>query len=152
MGIQFGLLLLASVVCAPGEPSKEEQIKQELEKLQGTWVQESGIAGGKEIAKEVFEQFQITLKDDKWSMGVGKGTPLSETTFQIDPTAKLKTLDVLQVGKRPGKYMLRAIYKLEGDKLTYCFAVEDAPRPTEFKSEPGTKVGISVFRRAKKVE
>ena len=152
MGIQFGLLLLASVVFAPVEPSKEEQIKQELEKLQGTWVQESGIAGGKEVGKKEFEQFRITLKDDKWSFGVGKVAPLSETTFQIDPTAKPKTLDVLQVGKRPGKYLLRAIYKLEGDKLTYCFAVEDAPRPTEFKSEPGTKVGISVFRRVKKDE
>lgn len=41
----------------------------------------------------------------------------------------------------------KAIYKMEGDRLTYCVAAPGQPRPTEFTTRPGDGNTLVVLRR-----
>jgi uncharacterized protein (TIGR03067 family) len=47
----------------------------------------------------------------------------------------------------------KAIYKLDGDRLTICLAfvgpTADPPRPTSFTTDPQSKNVVLTYRRAK---
>ena len=58
-----------------------------------------------------------------WVSGGKKGP---ETTYTMDPTAKLKTIDLSD-----GEYA--CLYELDGDTLKFC-TFGSATRPEEFKA------------------
>ena len=85
-------------------------------------------------------------------MSVKKGKPIVEPTFRTDPTVSPKTLDIIGTKKQKGEVILKAIYELKGNTFRYCYAIGDAERAKEFTSEPGSKSGISAYRRLKPEE
>jgi uncharacterized protein (TIGR03067 family) len=46
------------------------------------------------------------------------------------------------------KLFTKAIYKLEGDRLTYCVAAPGQPRPTEFTTKPDDGNTLVVLQRS----
>jgi uncharacterized protein (TIGR03067 family) len=125
-------------------------MKKDLDRLQGTWIAQSSNTEGQETPKAQLEVMRLIVKADRWNYSIGGGKPILDPAPKVvlNAAAKPMTLDVLSE-KEKGKSLLRAIYKIEGDMLTICFAVGDADRPKEFKSEPGSKSGITVYKRLK---
>lgn len=109
--------------------------------LQGTWVA---------VTKDD-KKIELTFKGDKFIGVIGDET--YKGTYKIDPTKKPKTIDmtVKEGNKYQGDTSL-GIYKVKGDKLTWC-ANEPGKenRPKEFKEEQGDqKFLLIVLERKKK--
>jgi uncharacterized protein (TIGR03067 family) len=142
-------LIMSGLVLGAGSPQKKE-IKQEMDRFQGTWAPQSSVTEGKAAAKEELAVLRLLIKGDRWSYSIGGGPSVfqPEPTFSVNPNVSPKTLDVISV-KQKGKNLLRAIYELKGDSLTICFAVGDAERPKEFKSSAGSRCGVTIYKRVK---
>ena len=126
----------------------DDALLKEIDRLQGIWTNVSTSAEGVDDDSYA-DLLWLTIKGDKWLMSVKKGKPIVEPTFRIDPSVSPKTLDIIGNKGRKGEVILKAIYELDGDTFRYCYAIGDAEGPKEFTSEPGSKSGISVYRRLK---
>lgn len=142
-----GLLLIALTAFLTGAgPAKEDAVKEEIRKLEGTWRCTSVEVGGKRLPEEKVKEagIKLEIKGDKWSLK--SKTFNTEMTCRIDPTQKPKAVDTKH---EKGKTNL-AIYELDGDKLKFCDAGQaDRPRPKDFSTEAGTPQTLWVFEREK---
>src|SRR5438128_11378552 len=94
----------------------QEETKQELAKLQGSWVLASVETKGKELPKEKIRPNTLVIQGDKFIRS-SDGKPLPGATFTIDPTKKPKWIDQVFKNKE-GKPVTRpGLYELDGDTL-----------------------------------
>lgn len=145
----FGtLVLIAASLLLSGDAPKEDPIKQELDKLQGTWVIVANTQEGKEAPESLRESKRYTIKGDHYSVFFkGAEKPLLEFRIKLDPTSKPKTIDI--IGLKTDAVLLAGLYELDGDTLKICVPVGSGDRPKAFKSEAGSKSGIIVYKRVK---
>jgi uncharacterized protein (TIGR03067 family) len=125
------------------------EIENEARKFQGTWTFESSVTAGEELPADHLKMFVVTFEGDKHT--VKKGDEVIQVgTQKLDPSKSPKTIDVTMVeGPSKGKVML-GIYELDADTLKVCFDPEGKTRPTEFKSPPGSKIFVNVYKRVEK--
>jgi uncharacterized protein (TIGR03067 family) len=140
-----GLLALSVagvVVAFIGQGRADEAAKTTDEKqILGTWTVVSFEEGGQKAAKETIKEVEVTFAaDGKYT--VKQGAKEEEFTYTLDPTQKPKEFN----GKNRSGKMVSGIYKLEGKKLTVCYA-RRGDRPAEFASEKGTSVVLIVLKR-----
>lgn len=137
--VGMGVLVLTVGVSA------EEQ-KTNKEKLQGTWQVVRHEAEGEELPKELSQASRWTFTADRY---IGK-SPEREYrgSFTLDPAKKVKEID-LQPDDGDRK-PLQGIYKMDGDELTICFALQGQARPTEFVTKPDSGHVMYVTKRLKK--
>jgi len=140
--------LLLAVALTVGAPAPKEAPKKEPPTLVGEWVGETRQANGKTDALPARSVMTFTA-DGKMAMGE-EGKKL-EGTFTSDPEKTPGELNLMVMGPAPAGAGLTVagIYKIEGDALTICMAV-NAPRPTEFASPAGSAAVLVTFKRAKK--
>jgi uncharacterized protein (TIGR03067 family) len=125
-------------------------VKAERKKLQGTWQLVSEVLDGKEQPKEYVRQIKLTF-DAEGNWRVEKdGKLLFRGTSTIDPAKTPKQLDSTLTAPETNKgKVVRAIYKVEGDTYTQCWAVE-RPRPMAFKANAKAGHNLSTYKRVKK--
>lgn len=134
-------IALSSMIAA--QDPKAEDPKMAQVAFQGEWKLTTWAKLGRDYPKEKLEKSKVVVKDDAMSMTLdGKTTDM---TFTLDPKADPPALDYRS--DRSNK-VIRGIYKLEKDKITICFGIENSPRPTEFKA--GGDNSIMVMERVKK--
>jgi uncharacterized protein (TIGR03067 family) len=142
------LALLVTGFLLSGEAPTPDAVKQELKKLQGTWVIVDNTTEGKQTPELLRESKRYTIKGDHYSVSFkGAERPLLEFRLRVDPTKKPKTIDM--IGLKTGQVLLTGLYELEGDTWKICLPVGNAARPKAIKSEPGSKSGIIVYKRVK---
>ena len=78
------------------------------------------------------------------------GKTTENFAFTLDPTKKIKEIDLtLKVGPQKGR-VDRGIYQLDGDTLRICIqSNKDAPRPSEFRSPVGSDLWLVMLQKAK---
>jgi uncharacterized protein (TIGR03067 family) len=141
--IRVLLLLLAGGLLAADNQSdmaKEELIRQDYERLTGTFSLVSGVVDGKPVPEEERKKTILVTDHNKFTVSTGDEAGTSARgTFVIDPTQKPKTADSLQAdGPDKGKTLL-GIYEIIGDNhKRACWAPAGQLRPTTFSSEPGS--------------
>jgi uncharacterized protein (TIGR03067 family) len=142
------LTLVVAGLLIPGDTPKDDPVKQELDKLQGTWVIVANTKEGKETPETLRASKRYTIKGDHYSVGFkGAEKPLLEMRLKLDPTSAPKTIDMILI--KTDTVVLKGIYELDGDTLKVCMPVGDADRPKELKSEAGSKSGIITYKRVK---
>jgi uncharacterized protein (TIGR03067 family) len=142
-GITGALLLgLVTVSAAQGQT-------EEMKKLEGTWNVVTATVDGKEAPADALKGVQIVFKGDTFSVRKD-GKEVYGGTYKIDPTKSPPTMDTtVTSGEDKGKTD-KGIYKLEGDMLTTVFPEDDkAERPKTFESKPGSKLEMTILKRAK---
>ena len=137
----LSLVVVALILTVAASASAGDDAKNEMKKLEGTWVVQSFSEKGK--VNEEMKGTEITFAGDTITMKPKKGDEQKKATYKIDPTKKPKTMDIHVEGK---KEVGRMIYELEGDTLRVCHGVKESERPTAFTDE---KVVIITLKRKK---
>jgi uncharacterized protein (TIGR03067 family) len=148
--MKHGLLtaLALSFLLAADQPAnKDKDVKQELDKLQGTWQIASLEIDGNPVPAEFLKEARIIIKGDKFESRMG----VTYTgTVKIDPTQKPKTIDlVFESGPEKGNTSL-GIYELDGDTWRICLGVTAKERPKEFATKAGSGLALEKLTREKK--
>ncbi len=142
-------ILLMMLGCFAAGNTQEDATKDEVKKLQGTWVRIAVDVDGQksEDSKDPKEAITLIIKGDKYH----------DELFKIDPTKSPKHLDVMTVDDKGKPFTLPGIYELKGDVLKVCFPYpfegkfdQMHKRPTEFGSKKGGNEVLEVYQRQKK--
>jgi uncharacterized protein (TIGR03067 family) len=127
---------------------KRKAIEDELKLFEATWRFVTIETDQGKVPPDRFQEDRLILKGKQFTSQV-RGTT-THGVFKIDPSATPKTIE-LTFTDGPGKdNSQKAIYKLEGDTQTICFAAPGKPRPTDFDSKPKSgRVIVQVLERVK---
>lgn len=137
--------LVFALVLAISSTSWSDKPKDD--KLDGTWLPASAELGGKTFPDEVRKSIRLEIKDDGYTVTVGK--EIDRGTCKLNPAAKPKTLDVFGLeGPNKGRTIL-AIYERDGDSLRVCYDLGGKSRPTEFKTTEGSLLFLVEYKLQK---
>jgi uncharacterized protein (TIGR03067 family) len=132
--------LVALALVAAGV--QDDPVKDELAKLQGSWVVIALTEDGKEVPLPLKElRLRLIITGDKYTTKTGDGTALlGQGRIEIDPTKKPKTIDQVSTAPADKGRTSHGIYQVMGDELHMCFAPDGAGpemRPTAFERLSG---------------
>jgi uncharacterized protein (TIGR03067 family) len=146
------MMRLCGVLCAAAaclalaaDDKKDDAAKEELKKMEGTWVLVSGEEDGKQKPADEVKKLTSTIKGDTLTILVD-GKAVFEGTVVVDPTKKPKTIDTTSKDKTVKS---PAIYELDGDTFKICVGLK-GERPTEFTSKKDSGYALYVYKREKK--
>jgi uncharacterized protein (TIGR03067 family) len=143
------LTLLAVGLLATAAPiQREDPVKKEKERLQGTWKIVSLKLHGMEAKDPKEREGEFVFKGDKWLlMPVAKGDKEVWLPYKIDVTRKPKEVDLDGIGGT-----VKGIYELEGDTLKLCLPnpFVSKERPKLLESDRDGKASLIVLKRKKK--
>ena len=147
--VGVGLSVVAAIAAA--DDAKDDAIKKDQKRLEGTWrVVALEVSGNKAEKGDALKLTVVNGADGTWSL-LSEGQEISKGTSTIDPTKKPKTINNdHETGNQKGKKQY-GIYKVEGDKWTVCMSPPDAAesdRPKDFTTKDTRNV-IFVFERVK---
>jgi len=126
------LVLVAGLLVAADD--KDNAIKQETKRLEGTWQVVGGEENGQESAPDAIKNLKLTFvfTGNKVAVKVDGVAQGEDTTFRLDPSKKPRELDMLV----KDRVVKRCIYSLDGDELKLCFPVkEETARPSGFRTQ-----------------
>jgi uncharacterized protein (TIGR03067 family) len=143
-------LLLAVTPALDAGDAKEEAVKKDRKRYEGTWQVVSLEVDGNKASEEDAKNITVINEvDGKWAIEV-EGKVAAKGTSEIDPTKKPKTVDLTMTeGDDKGKTFL-GIYEFADDTCTVCLAPAGKDRPTEFAARAGSGHILAVLKRAKK--
>jgi uncharacterized protein (TIGR03067 family) len=165
MGVS-ALVILGGLALVPAD-NRDDALKAELKKLQGTWVHVSTERDGVKKpeprtlwvfegnrAKIYFRTRPHNVDVKNWTFSPEPIDMLLTYHFKLDPTQSPKTLDQqtqYRHEKGPGTFTQVATYKLEGDTLTICYAAntDKGKRPPDFTAPKGSGRCVYVLKREK---
>jgi uncharacterized protein (TIGR03067 family) len=125
---------------AAAEAPGGDAVKEEMKKLEGTWVVVSAHAAGKEHKEQVGREW--VFRGDKVTLPFA-GKPAT-TGDRLDPSREPKALTIETPKSDTNSVFGDAIYEVSGDTLTVCFGTPGS-RPTEF-SDKGART-LTVLKR-----
>lgn len=141
------MLLIVLALVLSFAPAAGGADAKDADALQGTWLAATAELAGKPFPDEVRKSIKLVIKDDTYTVTVGKQP--DRGTVKLNPGAKPKEMDVTGTdGPNKGK-TFRAIYELDGDTLRICYDLSGKGRPTEFKTKEGTQLFLVTYKREK---
>ena len=129
---------------------EELAVAKELNKLQGTWTLVSYQAEGDSVRGRD-PNWTLTIKGIEWVQKDGKEDDVrvfAGRIANIDLDRKPAAFDLVHTEGSFRGTTTRAIFKVEGDRLTFCWA-DAKDRPTDFSTRAGDKRGMMVWERKK---
>ena len=131
--LSYGAVRMQPMRVAPAAAVQAEA-KSNLDGLQGDWQVVAVEQGGRVLPQDQFPFTTLRIRNDTI---VHEGGPhnLLKVRFRLRPDQQPNAMDMESEGYHGDNY--HAIYALEGDTLRIC-RPDDATRPTEFASGPGS--------------
>jgi uncharacterized protein (TIGR03067 family) len=143
------ILVISHSIFAADAPLQDAG-KQELEKLQGTWVVISAEADGQKAPDGTVKAFKMVVKGNKLTFN--PQAHKRESVFELDPTKLPKQIIVTPLdGPRKGNSQ-RGLYSLEKGLLTLCLNTDPhgtAGPPAEFSTHAGDGLRLLVLKPEK---
>lgn len=120
-----------------------DEAREEMKKFQGTWRQILCEADGvKSPPDECGAEPVTTFTDDTFVVTRQDGSVVIKGTFVLDPTREPKEIDYTDTfGADAGK-TFPAIYRFDGDQLTFCAADMGMDRPKVFRTRAGDTLRV----------
>jgi uncharacterized protein (TIGR03067 family) len=157
----LALLVVAPLSAVPVRPPskdrpKKDPVAEETKLLQGTWEVVGMEYNGRVYPVQTVQSlsYRLTISGNQYTKsrnGQRNGGIVARPaayTFKIDPTKKIKEID-LQNSAAGVKRPILAIYSLEGDTLKTCEGRVGMDRPTEFKTSQGSRTFLYTWKRMK---
>lgn len=126
--------------------ARAEAVRAEQKRFEGTWKFVSMEVNGKAATEADFKDSRLILEGNRFT-AKEKGEVTG--TYDVDPTATPKTIDLTLVLGPDRRATILGIYELEGDTYKICSALPGRPRPKEFTSKAGSGQGVQVMTREK---
>jgi len=144
----FFFILPICMTLTADDPSKDD-----LNKLQGTWLTVSLVNNGKTVLDEKSPAkdgpvTKLIYGGNTWTIKVGDKT-VASGKFQIDSTKKPKEIDIMDASGEKNDKTKLGIYELDGDSYKFCLATVGKPRPKEFTSKEGSGDSLGLSKREK---
>jgi uncharacterized protein (TIGR03067 family) len=118
---------------SPASPTAEPA--SDKERIQGTWVAESGESQGQPLPADQLKEMSAVFTGGSARV-TAPGIENGESTFKLDPTVDPKEIDVIRAGDNAG---MLGIYRFDGERLTICMGDPGEPRPKRFETKPDPK-------------
>src|SRR5919109_685025 len=90
MTTAFGMVVLVSLLVAADAP---RDAKNEVAKMQGTWLLVAGERDGKKFTEEEIKQTRLIIQGNTFRIPKSDVGTSQEGTFTLDPTKKPKWID-----------------------------------------------------------
>lgn len=120
--------------------------RSDLDKYQGTWILVSEEFEGKTVSAEDLaddsKRLSCTVRGDQVRYS-SNGKDRS-ATVKLDPSKTPRTYDLV---RDDGLVSLKGIYAWDGERIKICAADDRGDRPTEFRTRPGSKNRVRVWKR-----
>jgi uncharacterized protein (TIGR03067 family) len=144
--IAFGFLLVATTVQPQMQPQPSKAVRDEMNRLQGSWTVEMQEENGEKLSAEDLKGRTVMFGKD--AIFVRRNGNVSEVmVLKFDPAKSPKTVNALVVeGEHKGDIM-PGIYALDGDSLKVCFDRDGQERPKEFTTAPKSGHFFMVCKR-----
>ena len=147
MSIVVGMLITI-VGQRTSADENDDAVKADMKLLQGVWLMQSFENNGNKLPADQAKTIKLTIKGDKYLVDLGERK--FEATIKIDPTKKLKTIDVTMM-QNDQKAVTHGIYEVSKDAFKICRTMEaGADRPKEFSTKEGSGTALAVYQREKK--
>jgi uncharacterized protein (TIGR03067 family) len=154
MGRFWTPLITAAVVAAaaaavPADRGKVRPagrvIRQELEKLSGTFEVVLFEQDGKRFAAAELRKMKVVQNGARWRFYVGE--EVTEGIDQFDPGKTPRAVDATYTsGALKGKKVL-GIYEIDEETVRFCYAEAGKGRPREFATTAGSGLTLFVLKR-----
>src|SRR5262245_9174006 len=109
---------------------------QELRALEGTWAFARLEIEGNAMPSAMLEASRVLIDGDRFRTDSPEAT--YEGIFNINVEAQPHEIDIEFVsGPEAGRWNF-GIFRLDGDQLELCLDLNGKPRPTEFRTTPGS--------------
>jgi uncharacterized protein (TIGR03067 family) len=139
----IGLLLLSLLfVAADADANKKDQ-----DAMQGDWHCEKFVRDGQAASDDEAQALFRHVKGDSFATFRFRKKG-SAGKFTLDASKSPRQIDF--VFEMPKGLQMKGIYKIEGDKLTLCYAGPKGERPAAFESKEESGVTLTVWVREKK--
>jgi uncharacterized protein (TIGR03067 family) len=149
-------VLLASVLLLVGCSTPSSAVKSDAaqgssgheisQMIRGTWIPLSAELAGQPFPQQVLNTIQLILTENRYTAVVAGAKDAGDLTLY--PNQHPNAMDILGTeGPNKGRTIL-AIFELSGDSLKICYDLEGKTRPSEFKSNPGTKQFLAHYKRS----
>ncbi len=142
----LGIAAMAAIIASranylPGGATAESPAAQkDYELLSGTWQLTRGVVNGKPVPASVARNtILITDRNTfRFPKASGIGThPAGH--FTVNPNTRPKQVDTIAEGGPNAGQLTRGIYEIiDATHKRACWGPPGGPRPTEFKSPPGS--------------
>ena len=127
----------------------DDQTK-ELKKMSGTFTVTAFERDGKKYTPDELKTYKVEQKMADWTFHSGEEAVRGKDTVMLDKTPK--AIDSIYTdGKQKGK-VVKGIYKIEGDSITYCWAEPGKERPTAFASKAEDGSTLMTLKRVEAVK
>jgi uncharacterized protein (TIGR03067 family) len=126
------------------KPPKPDATKDDLKKLQGTWLKVIAVPPGNGEG-----QGRLVFSGERMRYSL-VGAAVGEYTLTIDARKKQKVFDFKGIGGGVEGLTYRGIYRLERDTLTICYVRtnNERERPSDFNTTRDDVI-LSVYTRQK---
>lgn len=139
----IGLLLASLLLVAAGADAG----KKDREAMQGDWHCEKFVRDGQAASDDEAQALFRSVKGDAFTVFRFRKKG-SAGKFTLDAAKSPKQIDF--VFEVPKAFTMKGIYKLEGDRLTLCYAGPGQERPKAFESKEDSGVSLTVWVKEKK--
>jgi uncharacterized protein (TIGR03067 family) len=129
MRCPFLLALAIALLGACGICRGADDVKEELKKLQGTWLITAQEEGGKNVL-DTSGPPKLAIDAEKLRLKL-RGHEGSYS-YKLNPAASPKEIDLTALDGSAKGDVVPAIYLLDGDELWVCFGRATKPRPDAF--------------------
>lgn len=114
--------------------------------LDGTWIPVTAELGGQLLSEDILKTMRLFLIGNKYVAKVGVVT--DQGLVKIDLKKKPNAMDIIGTGGPNEGRTIQAIYELNDDELTVCYALDGHTRPVEFKTRVDSQHYLVTYKRA----
>lgn len=120
--------------------------KDDIERLQGTWVMVSLEMDGEQRPRDEVATARVVIEGNRYLRQVGG--EIYPESFTLDPDQTPKAIDFTYTEGPRQRETIKGIYKLEGDRWMICRALLPGDeRPKEFATRADSRRVLGIWKR-----